>query len=54
MQTKKTKSAGSRIIESPREAVDWVEGKGVALRVTYVELGQGARGRDGEAPRGEA
>lgn len=32
------KSAGSRILASLREAVDWVEGKDVAVRVTHVEV----------------
>jgi putative transcriptional regulator len=31
-------SAGSRIIASLREAVDWVEGKDVPVRVTTVEV----------------
>jgi len=31
-------SGGSRIIASLREAVDWVEGKGVAVRVTQVDV----------------
>jgi len=31
-------SAGSRIIESLREAVDWAEGKDVSVRVTTVEV----------------
>ena len=30
--------AGSRILESLREAVDWVEGKDVAVRVSTVEV----------------
>ena len=33
-----TSSAGDRIIASLREAVDWVEGKDVALRVTTVDV----------------
>ena len=36
---KRTKaSAGSRIIASMREAVDWAEGKNVPVRVTTVEV----------------
>ncbi|MCA2970829.1 MAG: helix-turn-helix domain-containing protein [Acidobacteriaceae bacterium] len=31
-------SAGSRIVASLREAVDWAEGKDVAVRVTQVEV----------------
>ncbi len=31
-------SAGSRIIASLREAVDWAEGKNVPVRVTTVEV----------------
>ena len=31
-------SAGSRIVASLREAVDWAEGKDVAVRVTPVEV----------------
>lgn len=31
-------SAGSRIIASLKEAIDWVEGKDVAVRVTTVEV----------------
>lgn len=31
-------SAGSRIVASLREAVDWAEGKDVAVRVTKVEV----------------
>ena len=31
-------SAGSRIVASLREAVDWAEGKDVAVRVTTVEV----------------
>jgi putative transcriptional regulator len=31
-------SAGSRIVASLREAVDWAEGKEVAVRVTTVEV----------------
>jgi putative transcriptional regulator len=31
-------SAGSRITASLREAVDWAEGKDVAVRVTQVEV----------------
>jgi len=34
-------SAGSRIIASLREAVDWVEGKDVPVRVTTVEVSTG-------------
>lgn len=38
-QTKpKRPSAGSRIIASLQEAVDWVEGQDVAVRVTTVEV----------------
>ncbi len=38
-QTKpKRKIAGSRIIASLQEAVDWVEGQDVAVRVTTVEV----------------
>ncbi|MBY0502997.1 MAG: helix-turn-helix domain-containing protein [Bryobacteraceae bacterium] len=38
-QTKpKRKTAGSRIIASLQEAVDWVEGQDVAVRVTTVEV----------------
>ena len=38
-QTKpKLPSAGSRIIASLQEAVDWVEGQDVAVRVTTVEV----------------
>lgn len=37
--TKPTKSGGgSRIIASLREAVDWAEGKDVAVRVSTVEV----------------
>jgi putative transcriptional regulator len=39
LTTKQRKpSAGSRIIASLREAVDWVEGKDVQVRVTRVEV----------------
>jgi putative transcriptional regulator len=31
-------SAGSRIVASLKEAVDWVEGKDVAVRVTKVKV----------------
>ena len=31
-------SAGSRIIASLREAVDWVEGKDIAVRVSTVDV----------------
>lgn len=31
-------TAGSRIIQSLREAVDWAEGKGVPVRVTTVDV----------------
>jgi putative transcriptional regulator len=31
-------SAGSRIVASLQEAVDWVEGKDVAVRVTTVDV----------------
>ena len=31
-------SAGSRIVASLKEAVDWVEGKDVRVRVTKVEV----------------
>ena len=31
-------SAGSRIIASLQEAVDWVEGKDIAVRVSTVEV----------------
>jgi len=31
-------SAGSRIIASLKEAVDWVEGRNAAVRVTTVEV----------------
>lgn len=31
-------SAGSRIVESLREAVDWAEGKDVAVRVSTVDV----------------
>ena len=31
-------SAGSRIVASLKEAVDWVEGKDVAVRVTKVNV----------------
>ena len=31
-------SAGSRIVSSLKEAVDWVEGKNVRVRVTKVEV----------------
>ena len=34
----KRPSAGSRIIASLQEAVDWVEGQDVAVRVTTVEV----------------
>ena len=34
----KKPSAGSRIIASLKEAVDWVEGKEIAVRVTTVEV----------------
>jgi putative transcriptional regulator len=38
-KTKRAKpSAGSRIIASLKEAVDWVEGKDVAVRVTSVDV----------------
>jgi len=36
--TQRKPSAGSRIIASLQEAVDWVEGKDVAVRVTTVEV----------------
>jgi putative transcriptional regulator len=37
--TKRRKpSAGSRIVASLREAVDWAEGKDVAVRITTVEV----------------
>lgn len=37
--TKPTKSgAGSRIVASLREAVDWAEGKDVAARISVVEV----------------
>ena len=32
------RSGGSRILDSLRKAVDWVEGKDVAVRVTTVEV----------------
>ncbi len=35
---RKKPSAGSRIIASLQEAVDWVEGKDVAVRITTVEV----------------
>ncbi len=35
---KRERSAGSRMIASLKEAVDWVEGKGVAVRVSTVEV----------------
>ena len=41
MKEKPTRSkvrAGSRILESLREAVDWVEGKDVAVRVSTVHV----------------
>lgn len=39
VETKQGKpSAGSRIIASLKEAVDWVEGKEVAVRVTTVDV----------------
>jgi putative transcriptional regulator len=39
MKTKqRNPSAGSRIIASLREAVDWAEGKDVAVGVTTVEV----------------
>lgn len=34
----KRKIAGSRIVASLQEAVDWVEGQDVAVRVTTVEM----------------
>ena len=34
----RTPSAGSRIVASLREAVEWVEGKDVAVRVTTVNV----------------
>jgi putative transcriptional regulator len=39
-RTKKSRkpSAGSRIVASLREAVDWVEGKDVPVRITTVEV----------------
>ena len=37
--TKRRKpTAGSRIIETLREAVDWAEGKDVSVHVTTVEV----------------
>ena len=39
METKKSKpSAGARMIASLKEAVDWAEGKDVAVRITTVEV----------------
>lgn len=35
---RKKPTAGSRIIASLHEAVDWVEGKDVAVRVTKIEV----------------
>jgi len=35
---KRKPSAGTRILESLREAVDWSEGKDVPVRVTRVEV----------------
>jgi hypothetical protein len=37
-QMKKKPSAGSRIIASLKEVVDWVEGNDVAVRVSSVEV----------------
>jgi putative transcriptional regulator len=37
-RTRRTPTAGSRIIESLREAVDWVEGKEVPVRLTTVDV----------------
>lgn len=35
---RRKRGGGSRIVESLREAADWVEGKDVAVRVTTVEV----------------
>lgn len=35
---KRKPTAGSRIVSSLREAVDWAEGKDVSVRVTTVEI----------------
>ena len=37
-RTRHTPTAGSRIIESLREAVDWAEGKSVPVRLTTVDV----------------
>ena len=37
-RTQREPSAGSRILASLREAVDWVEGKGDSVRVGTVEV----------------
>ena len=36
--TKRKPTPGSRIIASLQEAVDWVEGKDIAVRVTQVDV----------------
>ena len=38
IRTQRVPSAGSRILASLREAVDWVEGKGNSVRVSTVEV----------------
>jgi putative transcriptional regulator len=38
MSKQRKPSAGSRIIASLKEAVDWAEGKNVAVRLTTVEV----------------
>ena len=38
MKRTKTSAGGQRILASLREAVEWVEGKDVAVRVTKVEI----------------
>jgi len=37
-RARRTLTAGSRIIESLREAVDWAEGKDVPVRLTAVDV----------------
>lgn len=35
---RRSESAGSRIVASVRDVLDWVEGEDVAVRVTKVEV----------------
>ena len=48
------RSGGSRILASLREAVDWVEGKDLAVRVTsdeHAHNGLASARQDGRVPR---